>query len=497
MFWYEDVVQNEELRGSPPDWLVVDGQLAEVTAPDPYTVVFSWDQPNGLFLQNIAAPQGLEITHYQAEYAKQFHIDYNPDVEQEAQAANLPSWLDLWETRVEFDTGGVNAINQNPELPTLNAWIFTNALGDGEVVRLERNPYYWKVDAEGNQLPYIDTLVYELVTDREVLRLKATAGDWTFQDRRLGGPSDRAVYIEGQERGDYRFVEVIASNMNDVILAPNLTHKDPVKREIYNEKLFRQALSVAINRQEIIDTVQLGLSEPFQAAPRPESEFYDEEFAKQFTEHDPDQANAWLDELGYTRGPDGFRVGPDGNPIVIALETSQTMEDTLQLVIRDWEAIGIRANLALSERSLFRERTDNNDHDWTAWNGEGGLGADVILEPRWYLPFSGWSFFAIPWQYWRNGEENVNTEEPPSEVMRQIELYEQIKLTADPEEQRELMREVLGIAKEQFYVIGISLPANSVGIAKNNFRNIPDTMFSSFTWPQPAPLAPEQFFIEQ
>lgn len=285
--------------------------------------------------------------------------------------------------------------------------------------------------------------------------------------------------------------------MNDVILAPNLAHKDPVKREMYNQKLFRQALSVAIDRQAIIDTLLLGLGQPHQAAPRPESEFYDEEFATQFTQYDPDQANAWLDELGYTRGADGFRVGPDGAPIAIALETSQDMEDALQLVIRDWEAVGIKANLALSERSLFRERTDNNDHDWTAWNGEGGLGADVMLEPRWYLPFSTWSFFGIPWQYWRTGTQNTNTEEPPAEIKRQIELYEQIKLTADPEEQKALMREVLAIAKEQFYAMGITLPANSVGIARNNFRNIPDAMYSSFSWPQPAVLGAEQFFIEQ
>jgi peptide/nickel transport system substrate-binding protein len=222
--------------------------------------------------------------------------------------------------------------------------------------------------------------------------------------------------------------------------------------------------------------------------------------ATQFTAYDPEQANAWLDEAGYTRGPDGFRVGPDGNPIIIAIETSQGGDDTLdtaELVMGYWEEIGIQSNFTPSERSLLLERVDSNEHDLVLWAGEGGLGADVILEARWYLPFNRWSFFAMPWHFWRNEPGNALAEEPPDEVKRQIELYDQIKMTADPEEQKALMRQVLQIAKEQFYVIGTTLPSEGYGLVNNNFRNVPDTLFSSFTWPQPGPAAPEQFFIKQ
>ncbi|MEM8531600.1 MAG: ABC transporter substrate-binding protein [Chloroflexota bacterium] len=499
MFWAENIIPNEDLTDEYPAWLRVGEEQATITAPDENTIVFEWPQPNGLFLQNLASPSGLEATHYQAEYAEQWHIDFNPEVEALADEEGLPSWIELWEVRAGFNTGGVNARNQNPELPTLTPWIYTNALGDGDRVRLERNPYYWKVDAEGNQLPYIDSVLYELVTDREVLRLRAAAGDWNFQDRRLGGATQRAVYIENQERSGYRFVEVVSSNMNEAIIAFNLTHKDEVKREVYNNKLFRQALSVAINRQEIIDTLYLGFGAPHQAAPRPEAEdFYDEEMATQFTEYDVEQANAWLDEAGYELGPDGVRLGPDGEPIVITVETSQDgVADAVELIVGYWNEIGIQANLSSTERSLLRERTDNNDHDVIAWNGEGGLGADVILEPRWYLPFSSWSFFGIGWQYWWNDPNSPLAEEPPAEVQQQIELYNQIQATADREEQNELMREVLGIAKDQFYVVGIALPPNTVGLASNNFFNTSDTIFNSFTWPQPGPVGSEQFFIEE
>ena len=83
-------------------------------------------------------------------------------------------------------------------------------------------------------------------------------------------------------------IETIPSGMNTLAFALNLTHKDPMKREIYQNKDFRVALSHAINRQEIIDVVYVGQGEPYQLAPRPTSPFYNERLAKQYTEYDVD-----------------------------------------------------------------------------------------------------------------------------------------------------------------------------------------------------------------
>ncbi len=63
----------------------------------------------------------------------------------------------------------------------------------------------------------------------------------------------------------------------------NLTVQDPVKNALFNDKNFRIALSHAINRPELIDIIYVGQGEPFQVAPRPESQFYDEAFAHQYT----------------------------------------------------------------------------------------------------------------------------------------------------------------------------------------------------------------------
>jgi peptide/nickel transport system substrate-binding protein len=76
-----------------------------------------------------------------------------------------------------------------------------------------------------------------------------------------------------------------------------------------------------------------------------------------------------------------------------------------------------------------------------------------------------------------------------------MELYDQLKTTADQDRQLELMREILEIATEQFYVIGISTEAEGYGVVRNNFRNVRDLMPNSFIYPHPAPTNPEQYFF--
>jgi peptide/nickel transport system substrate-binding protein len=498
IFWAEQIRGNEELHGDFPGWMEIeiDGEDVgpTVTAPDATTVVFEWPAPNGLFLQRLAVPNGLELTHYQAAYAQRYLPAFNPDVASEAEAAGLPGWIELWEAKVAFNLSGINARNQNPELPTLTAWVFTNRLGDGQLLNAERNPYYWKVDAEGQQLPYIDTLRYNVVSDREVLLLSALNGEIGLQDRRVGDAQDKPVLADNRERAGFDFFETISSNMNTDVISFNLAHKDPVKREIFNNRLFRQALSVAINRQEIIDLVYVSQGQPWQAAPVPGSAFADEEMGTQFTQFDPAQAEAWLDEAGYTRGADGRRVGPDGNPIEFVILADRE-RDPMPQVIANWEAIGITAIFSAVERTLFRERTKANEHDATAWSGNGGSGFDTVLLPSFYMPFDQESHFAMAWQIWAGNPEDEGALEPPAHAQEQIALYAQLRATADEAAQADLMRQILAIAKEQFYVIGIALPAPGFGIVKNSYGNVPARMFDAYNWPNPGAARSEQFFI--
>jgi peptide/nickel transport system substrate-binding protein len=133
--------------------------------------------------------------------------------------------------------------------------------------------------------------------------------------------------------------------MNTATIAFNLSHKDPVKREIFQNKDFRVAMSVAIDRQDIIDLIYVGQGQIHQLAPSPSSPFYNEQLATQYTEYDPDLANQLLDDAGYTMGDDGYRVGPDGNRISFAVNVIPTLfpeqVDVVEQVVGYWQAVGL------------------------------------------------------------------------------------------------------------------------------------------------------------
>ena len=104
-----------------------------------------------------------------------------------------------------------------------------------------------------------------------------------------------------------------------------------------------------------------------------------------------------------------------------------------------------------------------------------------------YFPNGNESNYGEAWQYWYNNPNDERAEEPPEAVRQQMELYVQLRNTADPEGQNELMTQILDIAAEQFYAIGISLPANGYGIVKNNMHNVPDTILGAYLYPSPGP----------
>ncbi|MCA9839838.1 MAG: ABC transporter substrate-binding protein [Trueperaceae bacterium] len=507
VFWNEDMMRNEEYRAihPPAGWLTTGGEPVVVEKIDDYTVKFVFTEPNGLFLQRIASVDGAEPVRYPKHYLMQFHPKYNTTNLDELIAENN---ADDWVNLLDLKGGGIpgtpyDARWQNPELPMIYAWTLDNGYGDGSNrVVATRNPYYWKVDTEGNQLPYIDQLSYDVGEDVQVLVLKALAGEIDFQDRHISGLENKAVFADNMEQGDYHFVETIPAAMNTMIIALNLTHKDPAMRELFQNKDFRIALSHAIDRQELIDVVFVGQGEPYQAAPRPTSPLYNEQLAKQYTEFDPDLANQMLDDLGFAeKDSEGYRLDASGNRISFAVEVITALNpswtDSLELIQGYWRNVGIDMQIRTEDRSLFYTRKEANDVDATVWGGDGGL--DVILEPRWYFPFSNESNFAQAWQVYYNnpsGEGALTApEEPPAATKRQMELYDQLKSTGDAAEQEALMKEILQIAADEFYAIGISLPAPGYAIVKNNFYNVPDSYPNAWLYPHPAPTMPEQYFI--
>lgn len=498
MFWYEDVLLNEELTPVVDNTWSTGGEPVSAEKLDDYTVRFTFASPHGLFLKFISQTRAERTTDFPRHYLEQFHPKYNPDAAQEAIDLGFTSWVDRF---MNF----LAEPHNNPELPTLRPWNFTTSLGDAANNRvvLERNPYFWKVDPEGNQLPYIDRYIVELANDVEVLVLKALNGELDYQERFISAPANKALFFDNREQGQFDFFALPPTTVNEMVIGFNLNHPDPVKHEIYNNKDFRIGLSHAIDRQLLIDVVHLGQGQFHQAAPRPESRFYHEQLATQYTEYNVDLANEYLDKTGWTeRDAEGFRLGPDGNRISFVLEIDQarvTYIDALELIKPMWEEVGVEMIVRSMDRTLWEERVrdlNSFDYDGSAHRFGGGSGDAVILDPRYWLPINGGnSFYAKAWSNWYADPTGATAEEPPEPVKRAMEAYREILVTADDDRQVELMTEILDIAAEEFYVIGTVLEPDAFGIVTNRMRNVPDSVVNSWIYPTPAPFNPEQFWV--
>ncbi|TDE03094.1 ABC transporter substrate-binding protein [Jiangella asiatica] len=495
VFAYEDILSNQEIPSSVPGlkpYLDPAGNPATLEKVDDHTVRFTFAEPKGVFLDELADPEGYHITACPRHYLEQFHPKYNPDVEQLVAQEGLGSWFDLMERkRNPWDS---------PELPVVFAWQATTPLSSGSRVVATRNPYYWKTDPEGSQLPYIDQVVFNVVEDTEVMMLQAANGDLNFHGRHFNVATNRPVLAQSRETGDYDFYELVVSTMNEMIIMLNLNHKDPALRALFQNKDFRIGLSHAINRDEMIAAVWQQQGEPWQGAPKAGSDYYDEEFGTQYLEYDVALANQHLDQAGLTgRDGSGVRLRPDGQPLLFNVEVAlnavnPTWPAAMELVKAYWAEVGVRINVSSQDRTIWTAQVEANDHDACVWNGAGGLG-DELSSGFYYLPFhQKGSRWAMLWSLWyvSNGRDG---EEPPEHAKRQLELYDQLQSEVDADQRAELFKEIIAIAKEQFYVIGTAVPAEGYGIVANSFHNVPESMPSADRYATPGPTRPEQYYI--
>jgi len=463
---------------------------------DDTTFKFVFEKPNGVIMDELASVNGLTIVSLNKDYCGQFYPGTNPNAAEEAKAAGFETW-ELWMgNRCSWASETIRWAN--PELPFMNAWMVEEPLtGDATRATFVRNPYYWKVDTDGNQLPYIDRLEMKVSDSVEELTLLALNGEIDFQDRHIATVANQPLFYDGQEAGGYRMGEEIQSSSNTMVVQFNLNHVDPARRELFANKDFRIGFSQALDRQEIIDVVFTGQGEPFQVAPRPESPYYNEDYAKQYTEYDLDAAAQHFEAAGMSKGADGFYTMPDGSPLVVTIDTIASLRpewpDMLELMQLQLEAAGIKMEINNIDRTLYYDKRPLGDYDVQVWGGDGGL--DVVQEPRYYMPSGPESVWAFRWQAWYQGTTPDIAEEPADWAKQQMSLYDTLRAEGDPEKRMELMKQILTLAQENFPVVGVSLPGNTYYIARNNLKNIVPTMFQAYLFPTPGPYDPQQWYF--
>ena len=394
MFWYEDIMLNEELPSLPTE-LVFDGQPVSLEQTDDYTFTFVFPGPNPGFPVDLAlTAAGFPLAP--KHYLQQFLPQYNENAEQLAKSAGFDTWVDYFTDRY---TGQI-AEQLNPDLPVLKPWTLESTDQFGNKV-YRRNPFYWKVDTAGNQLPYVDGQVRLLLSDPQVVILNVQAGEVDYGYYNLE-VTDLPVLRAGEQAGNYTTLLWPAAQgaMNQYVF--NVTVNDPVLREIFNDVRFRQAMSLAINREEINETLYFGLAKVRQWGVPSSSALYEEWMGSHYADYDPERANQLLDEMGLASGPDGTRLRPDGKPLTITLWDAIDKANLDELVKGYWEALDVNVQINPSTREAYQQALLSNEVQASVWFADLTNDLQMYRQPIWLrppygndvTPIGGWSGLA-------------------------------------------------------------------------------------------------------
>jgi peptide/nickel transport system substrate-binding protein len=499
LFFAEDLLVNPEFYRAPPARYTIDGKPMRAEKLDDYTVRLSFAGPYGTFLQELATPLGQEPVLWAKHYCGQFVPKYNAQAADLAREAGASDWAAYFRQKcgdIELPTRW-----GNPARPTLDPWVMKEPYAGGATrVVAERNPYFWQLDQEGRQLPYLDRIAFGIAQDPESLLLETVAGKIDFQTRHVNTIANKPVLFENQRSGGYRLFRERNAQAAKSAIYLNLTHKDPTLRSILDNKDFRIALSLGINRPEIVTLIYLGESEPVQIGPRKGHPLYNERLSTQYTQYDPDEANSILDRLGFAkRDAEGFRLRLDGRRLTLTINTIPNLSpdhiDILEMVKRHWAKIGVAMTPNLLERAIFYQRVDADDFDGLIWGADGGL--DMYQSPREVVavhPQGSW--YAIPWAVWYNTQGKAG-EKPDDGMLRRLALWDEFKKTPDPAKQQALFRQIYELAADAFEVIGIATGADPYGVASMHLRNVPDgVMPESWSYGTPGPSLPQVYYFD-
>jgi len=456
IFWWEAIETDPNVTAAIHlEWQ----SLEELVKVDDSTITLRFSEPNGLAetvglaFHGTQWPLGFERFGFYApkHYLEQFHPAYNEE-----------ATYDLFQEKV-FD--------YNVERPVMTAWKITQYDPGATLMIAERNPYYWAVDIEGNQLPYIDYVYFHLVEDVAGVNAMGIAGELDMQARAIN-LADYPVYMQNAEANGYHMLLWPQAMASNATLFINQSYPDPKYRELFQNFDFRRALSLAIDRNAVNEIAFLGQGVPRTQTVVPASPYYQPELESLNAEYDPATAEALLDGIGLTKGSDGFRTFPDGSELLIVIETSGTGAgelDTYELVTEWWNAIGVKTELRQETREVFWDRAGANEVMVATWTTDRGL--VPMVDPIYQFPFDERSWMGPAFGMWYKSG-GTQGEEPPAHIKAAMDLYDEYRRTTDPARQLEIGKEIVKMATEQLWAIGtVGLVPNPV-VVKNNFMNV-------------------------
>jgi peptide/nickel transport system substrate-binding protein len=279
------------------------------------------------------------------------------------------------------------ATNTDPSKIVVNGPYKLERYTPGERLIFQRNPYYWEKDAAGQQLPYIDRVVWQFMESTDTQLLSFRSGDLdAIGDVRPLRPEYFELLKREEERGKFTVytggewsgTTFITFNLNRGQNAQGQPLVDPIKSRWFNTLEFRQAIAHAINRPRMINNIFRGISEPQDSPISVQSPYYlPPEQGLKVYDYDLDKARQLLQSAGFSFNAEGQLFDADGNRVRFSFLTNSGNEirEAIGSQIRsDLAQIGIQVDFRpISFNTLITRVTTTRDWECFMIGFTGGI----------------------------------------------------------------------------------------------------------------------------
>jgi len=489
-FYYEDYHLNTELNASLVWKFRFGGAPMVLDIIDDYTFKLTFAAPFGNFPAHVTR---MEPNHWDSflapsHYLKQYLPKYGDQAALDAKAEELglEGWVQLAAQRLNQWGCGVWRGDDwivEDNYPVLGPWHIVERPSEG-LYLWERNPYYWKVDINGSQLPYIDTMRYDYSSTLENTQLMVLQNQLDCVGMHDVTVADYPLYKENEPTATWSVADYVSCMSDRPVLFPqHYLVDDPVLTELVNHPNFVKALSVAIDRNEVNESLYYGLGRTGQQAPIPSSKYYKEEYGQAFAQYDPDLANQLLDEMGLDqRDSDGFRLRPDGERLTYLIEHTgarigPAIGKVCEMVTTFWREAGIDASAKEVQESLYNERMLNFQVNCGIWHADRCTDLLWHVQPQWYIPTgdANQGGASAAWTNWFNAEDRTAPDliQPPDEIKELFGYFDKMTEVVSEDERVKYGQMIFDYLAENPLEIGFFLEIPAPLLFNKNLRNLP------------------------
>lgn len=385
-------------------------------------------------------------------------------------------------------------------VPQVRTWIAVkdNWNNVGETYTLVRNPYFWKTDSEGRQLPYVDKLEFKIINEQDQITLQAAAGTFDFY-----APTTDFSTVATEINDTHVLIGWnSAAWSTDETIQLNQTVKDPDKRALFQDIRFREALSICVDRDLLNNTLRNGMSRPMQAAVVEGLPGYDQEWATKWTTYDVARANALLDEI--TQPWDGAEgtyrkmKGTDKDvEIILSIKEPSVTGDFLSLLQTAYKAVGVK----LTDKVDADLRTTMLSNDVEAATEVTSVSTPA-LRPDSIVPMRNVAFWHSAYGKWyEDGRSEANGGiAPTGDILELADTYDRMKSAAGPDRDKvvaECVQKIYDLHKKNIWIIGYLEPLPVRNMVNNKLRNVPEGIMNVDEFRFANLARPEQFYYAQ